>query len=77
MEILITINGELHLIPAIFKQSKSVDFHEIRKTFQNMDEKRRPVTKNLLSIVRIVLTRGATSATPKPFFNAEENENLA
>ena len=58
------LGSELHVIPAIFKQSTSVYFSEICKTFQEMDEKKRPMIKNIW-ILRIVLTNGATSARPE------------
>ena len=41
------LESYLHLIPEIFKQSAPVDFREIGKTFQDMDEENRPVKKNI------------------------------
>ena len=37
--------------------------------FQDMDEEKSPVIKNVWTIVRNVLTRGATSATPECSFS--------
>ena len=37
------LESELHLIPAIFKQSTPVDFCEICKTFQDMDKEKLPM----------------------------------
>ena len=64
------LESELHVIPAIFKQSTSVDFCQICKTFQEMDEEKRPMIKNIW-ILRIVLTNGATSARPGRSFSMQ------
>ena len=50
------LESKLYLIPAMFKQSTSVDFCEICKTFHDM-------TKNIWTVIQSVLTSGATSAT--------------
>ena len=65
------LESELHVIPAIFKQSTSVDFCEICKTFQEMDEEKRPMIKNR------TYKWCDISQTRTLFFNAEENQNLA
>ena len=65
------LESELHLIPTIFKDSKPVDFHDICKTLQTMDKDVRPMIKNIWTITRIVLTSGATSATPERSFSMQ------
>ena len=59
------LESELHLIPAIFKQSIPVNFRIICNTYQDMDEEKRPMIKNIWTIIRIVLASGATSTTPE------------
>ena len=59
------LESELHLILAIFKQFIPVNFRIICNTFQDMDEEKSPMIKNIWTIIRIVLTSGATSATPE------------
>ena len=65
------LESKLHLIPTIFKDSKPVDFHDICKTLQAMDKDVRPMIKNIWTITRIVLTSGATSATPERSFSMQ------
>ena len=65
------LETELHLIPTIFKDSKPVDFHDICKMLQAMDKDVRPMIKNIWTITRIVLTSGATSATPECSFSMQ------
>ena len=65
------LESELQLIPAIFKQSTPVDFWKICKTFQDMDEEKRPMIKNIWAIIQIVLISGVTSATPECFFSMQ------
>ena len=48
------LENELHLIPAIFKQSIPVEFREICKIFQDKHEEKRPMIKNIWTIIRIV-----------------------
>ena len=65
------LESELHLIPTIFKDSKPADFHDICKTLQAMDKDVRRMIKNIWTITRIVLTSGATSATPERSFSMQ------
>ena len=67
----IQLESELDIIPAIFKQSAPVNFREICKTFQDMDEEKRRMIKDIWTFIRIVLTSGATSATPERFFSMQ------
>jgi hypothetical protein len=63
--------SELHLVQTIFKGSKPVDFRDICKTLQAVDKEIRPMIKNIWTITRIVLTSGATSATPERSFSMQ------
>ena len=62
------LESELYLIPATFKKHISISFCDICKTFQDMDEEKRPIIKTIWTITRIALTRDAISATLKGFF---------
>ena len=66
------LESELHLIPAIFKQSIPVDFREICKIFQDKHEEKRPMIKNIWTIIRIVLASGATLAIPGSSFSLQK-----
>ena len=65
------LESELHLIPTLFKESNPVDFRDICKTLQSVDKSVRPLFKNIWTIIRIVLTSGATSATPERSFSMQ------
>ena len=65
------LESELHLIPTIFKDSIPVDFHDICKMLHAMDKDVRPMIKNIWTITRILLTSGATSATPERSFSMQ------
>ena len=65
------LESELHLIPAIFKQSTPVDFRKICKPFQEMDEENRPMIKNIWTIIRIGLTSDGTSSTIERSFSMQ------
>ena len=65
------LESELHLLATIFKDSKPVDFHDICKTLQAMDKDVRPMIKSIWTITRMVLTSGATSATPERSFSMQ------
>ena len=65
------LESEFHLLPAIFKQSIPVNFCVICKTFRDMNEEKRPMIKNIWTIIRIVLTSGATSATREYSFSMQ------
>ena len=62
------LESELYLIPATFKKHISISFCDICKTFQDMDEEKRPIIKTIWTITWIALTRDAISATLKGFF---------
>ncbi|XP_066910503.1 zinc finger MYM-type protein 1-like [Clytia hemisphaerica] len=65
------IEGELRLIKTIFEGSEPIDFRDICKTLRTIDRGIRPMIKNIWTVVRIVLTSGATSATPERSFSMQ------
>ena len=58
------IESELHLILTIFKNSMPIDFRDICKTLQNIDKENRQMIQNIWTIIQIMFTSRATSATP-------------
>ena len=48
-----------------------MDFRDICKILQETDKDTRPMIKNIWTIIRIVLTSGATSATPERSFSMQ------
>jgi hypothetical protein len=45
------LESELHLIPTIFKQSAPIDFREICETLQDVGKEKRPMIKNIWTII--------------------------
>jgi len=62
------IDSELLLLPTVFHQSSPVDFRDIFDHLQGIEIEKRQMLKNIWKIIRIVLTSGATSATPERSF---------
>ena len=56
---------EIQLLPAIFDDCKPVNFGDIVKDIQLLSREKHKLIKNVVLIVRLVLTNGATSATPE------------
>ena len=67
----IQLESELHFLPTIFGHSLPTDFREICEHLQNIEREKRPMIRNIWKIVRIVLTSGATSATPERSFSMQ------
>ena len=65
------LESELQLLPTIFHQSSPVDFREICLHLQTLEKEKRQLLRNVWMIVRIVLTSGATSATPGQSFSTQ------
>ena len=65
------LESKLHLLPTMFKQSAPVGFRKICKTFQEMDEEKRPMIKNISNVIRTVLTSDATTATLEQSFSVQ------
>ena len=64
------LKSELDLLPVIFKELPT-NFDDVCKTLQAMDKEKRTLIDNIWTIVRIVLTSGATSATPERSFSLQ------
>ena len=58
---------ELELLPAIFHGFKPVNFSDVVDVIQSVSNEKRKLIKNV--IIRLVLTMGATSATPERSFS--------
>ena len=59
-----SIEAELPLLPAIF-QCHPINFEDIVQTFQSISREKHLLMKNIECINKIILTNGATSATPE------------
>ena len=60
---------ELQLLPAIFDNCKPVNFGDIAKGIQLLSREKRKLIRNVGLIARLVVTKGATSATPEQPFS--------
>lgn len=65
----LTIKSELYLLPTIFKNSSPCNFDDIVKKFQEAPQHQQQLIATIIAIVRLVLTCGATSATPERSFS--------
>ena len=59
---------ELELLPTIFHGFKPVNFSDVVDVIQSLSNEKRKLIKNVVIIIRLVLTMGATSATPERLF---------
>jgi len=57
---------ELELLPTIFREFSPVNFSDV---VQSLSTEKRKLIKNVVIIIRLVLTMGATSATPERSFS--------
>ena len=62
------LSSELNLLPCLFKDSDVKNFHDIMKHLKSVKNKC-SIIQNVVKIVKIVLTNGATSATPERSFS--------
>ena len=60
---------ELELLPTIFSGFKPVKFSDVVDVIQSLSNEKRKLIKNVVIIIRLILTRGATSATPERSFS--------
>ena len=65
------LKSELDILPAIFEELAPINFDDICATLKAMDKSKRPLIENIWTIIRIVLTSGATSATPERSFSLQ------
>ncbi|XP_057290813.1 zinc finger MYM-type protein 1-like [Hydractinia symbiolongicarpus] len=56
---------ELKLLPTIFRESSPVNFSDVVDVVQSLSTEKRKLIKNVVIIIRLVLTMGAISATPE------------
>ena len=61
------ISSELDLLPTLFKNSVPTNFDDIINVRKSVKYERK-LLSNVIKIVRIILTSGATSATPERSF---------
>ena len=60
---------KIQLLPAVFDDCKPVNFGGIVKGIQLLSREKHKLIRNVVSIARLVLTNGATSATPERSFS--------
>ena len=60
---------ELQLLPAIFVDCKPANFGDIVKGIQLSSPEKHKLIRNVVLIVRLVLTNGSSSATPERTFS--------
>jgi len=61
---------ELELLPAIFNGENLFNFKDIVDVVKSLSIGRRRMIKNVVIVIRLVLTMGATSATPEKSFSS-------
>ena len=64
-----SLTAELQLIPAIFDDCEPFNYEDIVKGIQLLSRENRKLIKNVVLIARLVLTNGATLATPERSFS--------
>ena len=57
--------SELDMLPVICRDSSPLNFGDLVKIIQSLSEEKRKLIKNIIIIIRLVLTCGATTATPE------------
>lgn len=60
------------LFSSICKDFVPINFEDVVKTLQSVSQDQRNLISNNVSVVRIVSTNSATSATPESFFQRLE-----
>ena len=60
---------DLELLPTIFRGFKPVNFSDVVDVIQSLSNEKRKLIKNVVIIIRLVLTMGATFATPERSFS--------
>ena len=63
-----SLNAELQLLPTIFNNDP-VNLDEVVEVLRSLSQEKRKLIANTVTLVRIVLTNGATSATPERSFS--------
>ena len=57
--------SELDMFPVIFSESKPVNFEDLVQVIKALSKEKRKLMPNIITIIRLVLTCGATTATPE------------
>ena len=68
-----SLQCELELLPTIFRGFKPVNISDVVDVIQSLSNEKRKLIRNVVIIIRLVLTMGATSATPERSFSTLEN----
>lgn len=63
-----SLNAELQLLPTIFNNDP-VNLDEVVEVLRSLSQEKRKLISNTVTLLRIVLTNGATSATPERSFS--------
>lgn len=63
-----SLTAELQLLPTIF-EFEPINLEEVVKVLKSLSREKRMLIRNCVTIIRIILTAGATSATPERSFS--------
>jgi len=63
------IGAELQLLHTVFNDGQPIAFVDVIEKFKSLSREKRLLMSNICSLLRIVLTSGATSATPERSFS--------
>ena len=61
--------AELQLLPTIFEECPPINLEDIVMALKSLPREKRMLMKNVFTVIRIILTNGATSATPERSFS--------
>ena len=64
----VSLISELQLLPAIF-ECEPTNLEEVMKVLKSLSQKKCMLVCNFITVIRIILTFGATSATPERSFS--------
>lgn len=65
-----SLPSELEMLPVLFKGEDTINFNDIVRVVKSLSLGRRRMIENVVIIIRLVLTMGATSATPERSFSS-------
>ena len=73
-----TLPSELEVLPVVFKSKAPANFADFVQEIRSLSREKRMLIKNVVTIIRLVLTNGATSVTPEQSFSMmRQNKNMA
>ena len=62
--------AELQLLPTIFEEEcPPINLEDVVKVIKSFAPEKRKLIQNVVTVIKIILTNGATSATPERFFS--------